>query len=240
MSSSSPTRRHPDTGRWSPTGSTSRCWSTSARGSTRSLPRRVHRRSSDPAFRFRQPGPDGTSAWERDAAIDAMYPRLSRGTAEELAEGPPSDGATGGRLPDAAAIPMSPPPWSTPARTSSSSPAGSDSWRGSCSASNRSRSAADTFRWQRTRRASPKFSRAWRVSTAAGSGPPRAERGGLLALSPAAAAAAGAGCPSPGRRSRRPCRRRHGGWRRWPGPCAGRSPPGGPRSRSAAPRWGRR
>ena len=48
-----------------------------------------------PGFPFPQPGPDGTSAWERDAAIDAMYPRLSRGTAEELAgtlrpTGPPA------------------------------------------------------------------------------------------------------------------------------------------------------
>jgi pimeloyl-ACP methyl ester carboxylesterase len=39
-----------------------------------------------PGFPFPQRRPDGTSAWKREAAIEAMYPRLSRDTAEELAD----------------------------------------------------------------------------------------------------------------------------------------------------------
>jgi pimeloyl-ACP methyl ester carboxylesterase len=38
-----------------------------------------------PGFPFPPRRPDGTSVWERGAAIEAMYPRLSAGTAEELA-----------------------------------------------------------------------------------------------------------------------------------------------------------
>ncbi len=49
-----------------------------------------------PGFPFPPERPDGTKAWEREAAIEAMYPRLERRTAEELAHrlrpsGPPSD-----------------------------------------------------------------------------------------------------------------------------------------------------
>ena len=47
-------------------------------------------------FPFPHRRPDGMSAWEPAAAIDAMYPRLSRRTAEQLAArlrptGPPAD-----------------------------------------------------------------------------------------------------------------------------------------------------
>ncbi|MGZ8665643.1 MAG: alpha/beta fold hydrolase [Solirubrobacterales bacterium] len=49
-----------------------------------------------PGFPFPPRRPDGTNAWEREAAIEAMYPRLSAGAAEELADalrptGPPAD-----------------------------------------------------------------------------------------------------------------------------------------------------
>jgi pimeloyl-ACP methyl ester carboxylesterase len=49
-----------------------------------------------PGFPFPERRPDGTNAWEREAAIEAMYPRLSAVAAEELAErlrptGPPAD-----------------------------------------------------------------------------------------------------------------------------------------------------
>ena len=49
-----------------------------------------------PGFPFPPERPDGTKAWEREAAIAAMYPRLSAAVAEELADrlrptGPPAD-----------------------------------------------------------------------------------------------------------------------------------------------------
>jgi pimeloyl-ACP methyl ester carboxylesterase len=49
-----------------------------------------------PNFPFPPERPDGTKAWEREAAIEAMYPRLERRTAEDLADrlrptGPPAD-----------------------------------------------------------------------------------------------------------------------------------------------------
>ncbi len=39
-----------------------------------------------PGFPFPARRPDGANVWEREAAIEAMYPRLTRDTAEELAE----------------------------------------------------------------------------------------------------------------------------------------------------------
>ena len=39
-----------------------------------------------PGFPFPPRRPDGANVWEREAAIEAMYPRLTRDTAEELAE----------------------------------------------------------------------------------------------------------------------------------------------------------
>ena len=39
-----------------------------------------------PGFPFPPRRPDGANVWEREAAIEAMYPRLPRDTAEELAD----------------------------------------------------------------------------------------------------------------------------------------------------------
>ncbi len=39
-----------------------------------------------PGFPFPPRRPDGANVWEREAAIEAMYPRLSRAKAEELAD----------------------------------------------------------------------------------------------------------------------------------------------------------
>ena len=39
-----------------------------------------------PGFPFPPRRPDGANVWERDAAIDAMYPRLPRDAAEDLAD----------------------------------------------------------------------------------------------------------------------------------------------------------
>jgi pimeloyl-ACP methyl ester carboxylesterase len=39
-----------------------------------------------PGFPFPPRRPDGANVWEREAAIEAMYPRLDRDTAEELAD----------------------------------------------------------------------------------------------------------------------------------------------------------
>jgi pimeloyl-ACP methyl ester carboxylesterase len=42
--------------------------------------------STQSGFEFPPNGPDGTSVWDRDAAIRAMYPRLSPSVAQTLAE----------------------------------------------------------------------------------------------------------------------------------------------------------
>ena len=95
--------------------------------------------------------PDGTTAWDEDAALEFMYWRVPQPRASMLA----------GRLRPMAmprgdypldAPPATGPCSSTPPRTSSSGRTSSGSWRASCSASSPSRSPAATSRWRRTPR----------------------------------------------------------------------------------------